>query len=323
MTIVIVPFLGRMAERLLWDMYDDMLTWLLMPLGENQRNAAALITAALASFVVQIAGSRLTELSGAITTPQASNCGTLPTAASSTTLVRLLAAATFAAVLLVALSANSAHDEVAQGVTAKDNSVRILEQSWAQTLAKSGLAERPRWAVLSAACRLIFFHCLQPLAYVAALDAYWTDLDGWQRTLGVAVAVREVVYLICCLLLAALQPSYLLTDVGATWREEKFYAMLYVLAPEKLVFAGLSILLGSKFWLIGLGSFVCDLAGIGALVAALAAEVTPAPLIFGYVCVTVAAVVFVLSCGGCMVRWGLQEPPTDRSLGIGEGEGQN
>ena len=109
----------------------------------------------------------------------------------------------------------------------------------------------------------------------------------------------------------------LLIDVGASWREDKkkLNAIFFVVAPEKVVFRGLQSLSSGPqvlvsayaFWGgIYLASFACDFAGLGALAAALAAGVMPAPLMVGYGMVAAAAVLILLGFGGCLRRCGWQ-----------------
>ena len=35
-------------------------------------------------------------------------------------------------------------------------------------------------ALAAATVRLLFWHCLQPVLYFAALDCHWDEIDSWQ-----------------------------------------------------------------------------------------------------------------------------------------------
>ena len=100
-------------------------------------------------------------------------------------------------------------------------------------------------AVTSAATRLIFVHMLQPLVYFAVLDLYWDQLTPQQEFFGVAVAVREVLYLGLSFACIHANPAYLLCDTLATWfhRDKRYVAVhfiaLFVFSPEKYVFLAL------------------------------------------------------------------------------------
>ena len=107
---------------------------------------------------------------------------------------------------------------------------------------------------------------------------------------------------------ALIQPSFLLVDVVASWNGAGGYfgsgpvnVVLYVLAPEKTVFAALfnSPKIHGTCWkdvifIIGtLGTILTDLCAIGALAAALHSGVTPPALMVGYGMTTLAAVTVV------------------------------
>ena len=145
-------------------------------------------------------------------------------------------------------------------------------------------------------------HVLQPGVYLAALYVYWGELGWWQHLFGGIVGVREVLYLAGTVGVAVLQPSFLLVDVVASWKEGPVGVVMYVLAPEKMVFAALanSPKIDGTCWdfvinYIGfLGTILTDLCAIGALAAALHSGVTPPALMVGYGMTTLAAVTMVL-----------------------------
>ena len=112
-----------------------------------------------------------------------------------------------------------------------------------------------------------------------------------------------------------IQPSVLLVDVVASWKERSSaplagppMVILYVLAPEKLVFFALAF--SPKIWgtdwghviiIIGaVATILTDLCAFGALFAALHSGVTPPALMVGYGMTALAAVTMVL---GIATNW--------------------
>ena len=106
-----------------------------------------------------------------------------------------------------------------------------------------------------------------------------------------------------------LQPSFLLVDVVASWKEGGGgdwagppMVILYVLAPEKLVFQALacSPKIAGTVWagVIGnigfIGTLLTDLCAFGALFAALHSRVMPPALMVSYTMTALAGVAMVL-----------------------------
>ncbi len=178
--------------------------------------------------------------------------------------------------------------------------------SWEHTLAKTQRGACR--GVVEAAVRFLFWHGLQPGVYLAALYVYWGELGWWQHLFGGIVGVREVLYLAGTVGVAVIQPSFLLVDVVASWKEAPGWVVMYVLAPEKMVFQALAMSpkIADTCWApviggIGLaGTILTDLCAIGALAAALHSGVTPPALMVGYGMTTLAAVtvVHLFFCNG-------------------------
>ena len=183
-------------------------------------------------------------------------------------------------------------EERTPGVTMEELNYpqRQRNVSWEGTLAKSG---RDRCGGAAAAfVRLLLWHLVQPGVYLAALAVYWGDLGAWQQRFGGVVAVREVAYVMATAALTILQPSFLLVEVVASWKEHggKMWVIMYVLAPEKLVFGWLAwspkvegtrwegIIFNGGFY----GSVYTDLCAISALATAVHSGVTPPALMVGY-----------------------------------------
>jgi hypothetical protein len=188
-----------------------------------------------------------------------------------------------------------------RGVTVKDVIHRASDQSWEKTLAKSGIG--PCQGAATALARLVLWHWLQPVVYWTALFVYWQDLNSptttfwgvhWQRDFGVAVGVREAIYVVGTLCALVLQPSFLLVDVKASWEEKWSLAVVYIAAPEKFVLRTCAedqamgdtaeFIFGGAIYL----TWLLDLAALGALVSAWLSGVTPPALMLSYAVVLVA-----------------------------------
>ena len=186
------------------------------------------------------------------------------------------------------IKALGAPRERVPGVTIGEclDGMRARNVSWESTLAKSGRSQCG--GAIEALMRLLFWHLLQAAIYLTALSIYWDDLGFWQRLFGALVGVREVMYMAGSLALVVFQPSFLLVDVVASFSEKGGPAavIVYVLAPEKMVFAALAAspkIASDNLGLIGvLGPFIFDVCAVGALVAALHSGVTPPALMVGY-----------------------------------------
>ena len=160
---------------------------------------------------------------------------------------------------------------------------------------------------MEAAWRLLLLHVLQSAVYLAAVYVYWGELGWWQHLFSTVVAMRELLYLIGAAGVAVLQPSFLLVDIVASWKEEFGWpsgppgVVLYVLAPEKMIYWALASLphtkgkcWGSTLRALGLvGTLLTDLCAIGALAAALHSGLTPPALVVSYGMTVLASVAMV------------------------------
>ena len=169
---------------------------------------------------------------------------------------------------------------------------------WASARKFSGL--KPCTAALVAATKLVFWHWLQPAAYLFALVVYWGEIDTTSRWLGAIVGVREAIYLVSTIVALFVQPAYLLVSTGATLRNDKSgaqNALVLIFMPDKFVMMSLHPLVGHHFTvafsLVVLP--VLDLVAIAALVVAiLPEEPFPPPLLVGYALTALGGVTFVL-----------------------------
>ena len=172
---------------------------------------------------------------------------------------------------------------------------------------KSGLG--PFAAVISAAVRLLLWHYMQPLMYAVAFFVYFDRIDTLQQRLGYAVLAREIYYLVQATAVVFYHPAYLLVSMPATLRDDiqmsplkyfyfrgSFGAFMYVIMPEKAVGAALATGVASLgyegrgipqctsflLYIIGAATFLLDLCGIAALLAAVFSGNMPLPLMAGY-----------------------------------------
>ena len=136
---------------------------------------------------------------------------------------------------------------------------RASELSWASAVKRSGQSDET--AVRLAALRLLLWHALQPSVF---LIAWWVcDTDNDFGNFAEILAIREAAYLGVALVLAWVQPCYLLVDVSASWAEgQRMAVLMYVLLPEKLLFGWFAALLGWS------SAFFTLLLGGGAMIAA-------------------------------------------------------
>ena len=113
-----------------------------------------------------------------------------------------------------------------------------------------------RTAVVVAIAKLLLWHLLQPAMYSAALYVYWDTLgtinsmwyrDGWSgggapRDLALIILIREVLYIVSCIVGLWIAPYYLL--VHPAWKTGRTKSgssrqirniITYALTPEKFV----------------------------------------------------------------------------------------
>lgn len=159
------------------------------------------------------------------------------------------------------------------------------------------------WAMyVSCGLRLVFWHLLQPAAYFVVLKAYWQQIDLVQQILGSFVAVREVLYAYCCIILARKHPSFLLFDPvavlikesGVTW----FAVVCFLCSPEKFIAQRyLDIIGDSSRWILNFTLMVAlplDSCALAALIVGHCSGTLHSALAFGYGVAVVGASVAVV-----------------------------
>lgn len=179
---------------------------------------------------------------------------------------------------------------------------------WAAMLAITGQSHCS--ALGKALLRFSFWHVAQPVTYFVVLVVNASYIDGLQLWLGLAVGIREVIYLVATLLAAVVHPAFLAIDVAATVRQlpdvhGNYYGRglpffsLYVASPDKFVVTVLAHALlkrGSNIPLIfGVFSGIFDLCGVAALSAGFASGVMPLELAIGYMVTTLSALGLMVS----------------------------
>ena len=165
-------------------------------------------------------------------------------------------------------------------------------------------------ALGKALLRLSFWHVAQPVAYFVVLAVNASYIDGLQLWLGLAVGIREVIYLVATLLAAVVHPAFLAIDVAATVRllpnvRGNYYGRglpffaLYVASPDKFVVTVLALALlkrGTRIpFIFGVFSGIFDLCGVAALSAGFASGVMPPELAIGYMVTTLSALGLLVS----------------------------
>jgi hypothetical protein len=139
------------------------------------------------------------------------------------------------------------YDTIGAGAatTARFTSARVTASgsTWAEAVEANGQGTAMTLAL--AACRLVFLHLLQPLAWSAAFIWHWAELSTSQAFFGSVVGLREALYFFLTVVCVLVHPAFLLVDVGASLRRQDRAAdgfgmrvglfAMYVLAPEKFV----------------------------------------------------------------------------------------
>lgn len=164
--------------------------------------------------------------------------------------------------------------------------------------------------------RLLFFHLLQPIAYIFVLWLYSDVISSLQLIFGCGVAVRECIYLLATIIALYVQPSFLLVNISAGWKTKSIplharllFILLYCTMPDKFVLSiALKILfsdrsdccvlalflnLSSLMWFL---MSVMDLFGIAALLVAVTVDRVFIPLVIGY-CMTALSGVLIFPLG--------------------------
>ena len=149
---------------------------------------------------------------------------------------------------------------------------------------------------------MLFLHLSQPAFYYYSLWVYYLDIDSTQKYLGIAVAIREAIYVLLILYGLYHKPTFLLVDMIAMWNNEQRNFWMFVLAPEKFVATSVPVdpgfgLLRSQraTCIFGCASVIImllDLCGVAALVTACVSGFVFPPLIVGY-SVTCIALLFI------------------------------
>ena len=138
---------------------------------------------------------------------------------------------------------------------------------------------------------LIDSYC-QPILYFFVFYAYWDLLDDGQRVCGQIVAAREGLYALLVLIAVYVNPAIFIVDLKASWKDDKIPTLLYVIAPEKFVYVGVTgdtahencAVLGIVLLMIS------DSAGIAAFIWALVTQNVYPAMMIGYTITTMGGI---------------------------------
>ena len=141
---------------------------------------------------------------------------------------------------------------------------------------------------------MLFLHLSQPAFYYYSLWVYYLDIDSTQKYLGIAVAIREAIYVLLILYGLYHKPTFLLVDMIAMWNNEQRNFWMFVLAPEKFVFKAVIDIDSSNcsgpcnviFFIV---LVLLDVCGIAALITACITGFVFPPLMVGYSVTCIAA----------------------------------
>lgn len=95
---------------------------------------------------------------------------------------------------------------------------------------------RKRSAIVAfAASRLLLWHLMQPMVYLAVFTGEYDQMEDANKVFGTLLACREVLYALLALYGSVVQPSYLLYSPSHGMLENPLLFVYFVFAPEKFV----------------------------------------------------------------------------------------
>ena len=157
------------------------------------------------------------------------------------------------------------------------------KDGWADMLAITGKSQKRAFA--EATLRLLLWHLAQPIWYFVLLAVHASHVDRVQFWLGIAVGIREAIYVLVTLTGVVVRPTFLVIDVMATVRQAPDgntnymlglpFLSLYVASPDKTIVTVLALALGHSTipWVFAVFSGIFDLCGVAALSAGFASGV--------------------------------------------------
>ena len=152
---------------------------------------------------------------------------------------------------------------------------------------------------------VLFLHLSQPAFYYYSLWVYYLNIDSTQKYLGIAVAIREAIYVLLILYGLYHKPTFLLVDMIAMWNNEQRNFWMFVLAPEKFVFKAVIDSSNCSFKtaccdcarvIFFIVLVLLDVCGIAALITACITGFVFPPLMVGYSVTCIAALFTLKSC---------------------------
>ena len=140
---------------------------------------------------------------------------------------------------------------------------------------------------------MLFLHLSQPAFHYYSLWVYYLNIDSTQKYLGIAVAIREAIYVLLILYGLYHKPTFLLVDMIAMWNNEQRNFWMFVLAPEKFVFEAVIDIPNCTREILLIVLVLLDVCGIAALISACITGSMFPPLMVGY-SVTCIAFLYML-----------------------------
>eukprot|EP01084_Bolivina_argentea_P061241 111925_1 len=188
------------------------------------------------------------------------------------------------------------------GMTKKEMKVQIIGKGDSKITIQNIWWKKYRWseareqlglntcaALFISLIRLILWHCMQPFLYCFVMYAYWDLLDRVQQILAVIVASRECIYFCLTFIALLVNPTFLLIDLRAAWKDDRILVFWYVIAPEKYVWFSVthdSDVIGYIGLMI---LMISDIGGIAAFIWAFVVNNVYIAMMIGYSVTTIGA----------------------------------
>eukprot|EP01084_Bolivina_argentea_P061242 111926_1 len=175
----------------------------------------------------------------------------------------------------------------------------IFERRFRWSEAREQLGLNTCAALFISLIRLIFWHCMQPCLYCFVMYAYWDLLDRGQQILAVIVAVRECIYFCLTFIGVCVNPTFLLIDLRASWKDDRGQTLLYIMGPEKYVWFSIGVFDTSVCGQFFFGTVliilvIADTGGIVAFVWAFVVRNVYIPMMIGYTVTALGALYIAL-----------------------------
>jgi hypothetical protein len=150
------------------------------------------------------------------------------------------------------------------------------------------------------ALRLVFWHWMQPAMYAVTIYAYWDTIDSTQKKLGLVVAAREALYLLCTLVALWRKPIFLLVNLDVQKQQRLSYCQFVAMPHNFLLRCAMVGSTACQRVLPYVFLVAADLCGTAALVVGAMKGTLSVALAVGYSVATLGWVALVLTgLGDC------------------------